>query len=1067
MPKFGVVSLIDGQPLCDLRLFTSAYKFSFHHDCQHVWAWCTKYPFEPEQPEVNFTNYLKTDQRSELRLIDIAAQQVCRTIDIQGEVLAINSDDSLAMCANYVYNDEFFKSNAKVRGIELALWDLATGQVNKRFVTFTGPGVCTQPYYTFSNDGSRFVLSQYCVPWHDRDNFRVWDIGTGMLIASYTSEKDPGQFYRKNCLRITPDNQTVMLTAGNHLYQWRLQHDAPPLLIMTSNLNGDISALSPDGRVCCSVNANENRIYFYSTSDGKLINQLNAFFEMSQIRKMVPLAHGTFLACISNRNDIRIWDMQHGRIAKILSLTDNSGKAGSPQSVEGTDAILTPDGRDLLVACCNRSSHTSSIVTFDMSADGTKIRTITLPGIEIINRIALTPDGSRLMLLVETIVKGARVTQLRMVNPVTGETLEEIPQIDAKLFPEDFTYSQNGSRLYILYNTSKYLHYYLNGHETDKSPSLFAIELHTPTPKVAYKFNEGGTEIFSLTLSPDQRYIAFILYIAEKKTSPVELVVLRASDGQEIWCKDSSRIQFSFTRDQYIHPLIFSSDSKSLILLTSTSSAAVYNVADGTSLGIGQSSALYGLTAVTTWGTGMNMRLMTGNNSGVLALWRLPDLQAQSYPQPLVAQIGSADGRWLMSTPTGYYNCALEADNAMIWRLNGQVFPFDSFSTTYRRPDIVQRALAGETLANIPPIDATMSPPVVSFTSPAYGTVIGPAEKPVVGMQVNSGEPIARLELTVNGQPLPPALAEKLVIPNPTRTNLTLKLAVPAPPGAPRLRIRAVAYDTRGFKSAPVELALFRPGAQTRPGTLWVLAVGINQYAKLPPELQLKSAVTDAAALAELFKKQNGNAAYAAVNCTLLTDAAASLSGLKLALRELKDKAEENDTVILCISGHAVQDADGVYYFATAELDLHDLPGTALNWQDFQAALREVRAKRVLVLAHTCQSAGIVGAQTASADLLAEKLNKQAHRLVFVACRGNEESFERDEWGHGAFTKAILDAFAGQADADKDGQITFQELKDYVISRVEELTKGRQHPQLPFLDQFEPEAVLGKVVSGK
>jgi uncharacterized caspase-like protein len=195
-----------------------------------------------------------------------------------------------------------------------------------------------------------------------------------------------------------------------------------------------------------------------------------------------------------------------------------------------------------------------------------------------------------------------------------------------------------------------------------------------------------------------------------------------------------------------------------------------------------------------------------------------------------------------------------------------------------------------------------------------------------------------------------------------------------------------------------------------------------------------------------------------------LTDPDATLSNLKFALRELKDTATENDVAVVFISGHGVRDKEGSFHFGTCDLDLKDLPMTALSWQYFVSALREVRAKRVLVLADTCHAGGIVGDQAAGSEVLAYRLNKEAHRLVFVSSGRDEASIGREEWGHGAFTKALLEALAGAADVgEKDGNITFRELRDYVPKRVEELTEGRQHPQLPFLDNYEPDAVLASV----
>ncbi len=252
---------------------------------------------------------------------------------------------------------------------------------------------------------------------------------------------------------------------------------------------------------------------------------------------------------------------------------------------------------------------------------------------------------------------------------------------------------------------------------------------------------------------------------------------------------------------------------------------------------------------------------------------------------------------------------------------------------------------------------------------------------------------------------------------------------------------------------------------KAQPGRLYVLAIGINKYPKLSADAQLEFAAGDATAIANVFKAQPANAVYTGVSLGLLTDATATLSNIKIALRELKDRAGEHDSVVIFIAGHGIQDAQGIYYFPTSDVDIKNLKATALCWEDFHAVLREVRARQVLLLADTCQSAQIVGNARVNSDALVAKINADAHRLVFTATRATESSLERPDWGHGAFTKALLEALTGQADADKDGNITLHELREYVPTRVVELTKNRQHPQMPYLDQFEPDTVLGQVVA--
>jgi hypothetical protein len=59
-------------------------------------------------------------------------------------------------------------------------------------------------------------------------------------------------------------------------------------------------------------------------------------------------------------------------------------------------------------------------------------------------------------------------------------------------------------------------------------------------------------------------------------------------------------------------------------------------------------------------------------------------------------------------------------------------------------------------------------------------------------------------------------------------------------------------------------------------------------------------------------------------------------------------------------------------------------------------------------------------------------------------------SFEIPEWGHGGFTAALLEAFAGEG----GGELTVRGLAEWVGDRVAELTWDRQHPYISLLTEF-------------
>jgi len=64
-----------------------------------------------------------------------------------------------------------------------------------------------------------------------------------------------------------------------------------------------------------------------------------------------------------------------------------------------------------------------------------------------------------------------------------------------------------------------------------------------------------------------------------------------------------------------------------------------------------------------------------------------------------------------------------------------------------------------------------------------------------------------------------------------------------------------------------------------------------------------------------------------------------------------------------------------------------------------------------------------------------------------TATTGSGYSYEQNDWGHGAFTKAILEGIEKtKADYNSDDIVTIKEIDLYVTSRVKELTKGKQKP---------------------
>ncbi|MBK8326847.1 MAG: caspase family protein [Moraxellaceae bacterium] len=120
-------------------------------------------------------------------------------------------------------------------------------------------------------------------------------------------------------------------------------------------------------------------------------------------------------------------------------------------------------------------------------------------------------------------------------------------------------------------------------------------------------------------------------------------------------------------------------------------------------------------------------------------------------------------------------------------------------------------------------------------------------------------------------------------------------------------------------------------------------------------------------------------------------------------------------------------------------------------------------SQKALLFLDVCH-AGSVGGEvkrrgnTSSNDVVNLLANGTGVKVI-ASSQGREFSLENANFGggHGAFTQALLEALAGEADkkGDKDNVVSVLELESYVSGRVPEITNGKQHPMTPYADRFQ------------
>ncbi|MCG3159861.1 MAG: hypothetical protein JMDDDDMK_00886 [Acidobacteria bacterium] len=421
--------------------------------------------------------------------------------------------------------------------------------------------------------------------------------------------------------------------------------------------------------------------------------------------------------------------------------------------------------------------------------------------------------------------------------------------------------------------------------------------------------------------------------------------------------------------------------------------------------------------------------------------------------------------RWVLWTPQGYYDASHGAEDLIGWHINNSkdqaadFFPVSQFRNIYYRPDVISRVLTtldeaealrlADTEAGRKRAEADIAkrlPPVVEIIAPSDGTEVSSATVTVrYRVRTAADAPAREMRALIDGRPV---ASERLLTLVAERT-----MTVTIPPRDLELSLIA---ENQFAPSVPATIRLKWRGRVvtedelTKP-KLYVLAVGVSAYAH-PQVRQLQFADDDARDFAAAWLKQKGGL-YRDVVAKVLTDEQATkdavLDGFEWILKETTSR----DVAVIFLAGHGDNDNYGSYFFCPYNIDPEKTLRTGIA-EEIKKTVRDVPGK-VLVFLDTCRAGNAMGdgaRRSGPPDLIGlinELSSAENGAIVFAAATGRQASLERSEWGHGAFTLAVIEGLSGKADLTNKGKITIKSLDFYVAERVKELTGGKQAPVSP------------------
>ena len=243
------------------------------------------------------------------------------------------------------------------------------------------------------------------------------------------------------------------------------------------------------------------------------------------------------------------------------------------------------------------------------------------------------------------------------------------------------------------------------------------------------------------------------------------------------------------------------------------------------------------------------------------------------------------------------------------------------------------------------------------------------------------------------------------------------------------------------------------------------LVIGIGGYANLPPTKRLRYSEHDAETIYNaLIDPTGGNFKPEEIRKLIGPDA--TLASIKNALEVwLPSKAREGDRVIIYFAGHGFLNESGRAYLAPYDVDLDRLEETAYPTDEFAKTVgTKIKARWKVLFADACHSGAITPDMMERVNDTLQSFRAESpdlNILAFAASRKRESSFEDKDLQAGIFTYFLARAFRGDADRNRDGAVTADELIDYVRSHVHEHAAKYGEQQTPVENQeFDPDLIL-------
>ncbi|MFM1980981.1 MAG: hypothetical protein RLZ68_2246 [Pseudomonadota bacterium] len=491
-----------------------------------------------------------------------------------------------------------------------------------------------------------------------------------------------------------------------------------------------------------------------------------------------------------------------------------------------------------------------------------------------------------------------------------------------------------------------------------------------------------------------------------------------------------------------------------------------------------------------------NKRLAAGSADGAIRLLSGTD------GGEIARMIRFDNDEWITITPEGYFVASQEGDRWVNVRMDGKVYGIDQFYDVFYRPDIVERRLADQPIAQL--ITVTLQdalkqpPPQVALRLSEGPFMVG--QKITLDFRADTqGGGVGELRVLHNGKLM--EVFNRAVV----RSRLAARPAAGAPPGpeltaqkqsptraeqavtrALRLAVQAqqdrasapkvlqqldgqvevelvagenvlsvVGFNGAGnLNSRPLTRTVQASGTAATP-RIFVLAVGIDIFKNANAAPTLANGVKDSTDVANAFRERLGSTYRdSPVIVRTLQNQQATRAGLEAALADLQREVRSNDILVWFVASHGTLDSNATYGIVLQDWDGKEREDSLFSTIDILEATRRIKAFNQLVILDTCHAGGASSLVRGLYDARLAVLARNMGLHIFASASATEEALDGYE-GNGLFTHTLLKGLrTGVADKNADRVVTVKELGDYARRETMRLSQKIRLNQEPLLMNF-------------